>query len=156
MNSQRKIGVFVLMLMISFTVNAEKVYERTNSQGVEEFSDQPGSDAEVIDVKPNVVDVVLPEPVEPRPDSAKPASREQGSVRVVVGEGEEHEGSSSYYDDEERRRDREDRERRVNHEDHENREDREDRERRVSHEDRETHQPRQQHKGAARGAGGHR
>lgn len=126
MNSQRKISAFVLMLMISFTVNAEKIYERTNSQGVEEFSDRPSPDSEVIEVKPNVVEVVQPEPLEPRPDSAKPASREQGSVRVI-SEGAEQEGSSNYYDDEERIRDR------------------------VR---RKTHQPRQQHKGAARGAGG--
>ena len=131
MNSQRKISTFVLMLMISFTVNAEKIYERTNSQGVEEFSDRPSPDSQVIEVKPNVVEVVQPEPLKPRPDTAKPASREQGTVRVV-GEGAEHEGSSNYYDDEGRIRDREHRVRR------------------------ETHQPRQQHKGAARGAGGHR
>jgi hypothetical protein len=134
MNSQRKISAFVLMLMISFTVNAEKIYERTNSQGVEEFSDRPSPDSEVIEVNPNVVDVVQPEPGEPRPDSAKPVSREQGSVRVV-GEGAEHEGSSNYYDDDDRIRDRE---------------------RREHREHRETHQPRQQHKGTARGAGGHR
>jgi hypothetical protein len=116
------------MLMISFTVNAEKIYERTDSQGVAEFSDRPSPDSEVIEVKPNVVEVVQPEPGEPRPDSTNPASREQGTVRVV-GEGAEHEGSSNYYDDDDRIRDRE---------------------------HRETHQPRQQHKGAARGAGGHR
>ncbi|MEH6466365.1 MAG: hypothetical protein V7722_01940 [Porticoccus sp.] len=143
MNSQGKISAFVLMLMISFTVNAEEVYERTNAQGVEEFSDQPGPDAKVIDVKPNVVEVVLPEPVEPLPDSAKPASREQDRVRVV-DEGAEPEGSSNYYDDDERRRDREARERRAR------------REHRETNEPRQSSQPRQQHKGAARGGGGHR
>ena len=132
MNSQRKISAFVLMLMISFTVNAEKVYERTNSQGVEEFSDRPSPDSEVIEVKPNVVEVVQPEPGELRPDSAKPAPREQGSVRIVGEDAEHDEGSSNYYDDEDRIRDREHRVRR------------------------ETHQPRQQHKGVTRGAGGHR
>lgn len=127
MNSQRKTSTFVLMLMISFTVNAEKIYERTNSQGVEEFSDRPSPGSEVIEVKPNVVHVVPPEPLTPRPDTAKPASREQGTVRVV-GEGAEHEGSSNYYDDEGRIRDRE---------------------RRVRREHRESHQSRPQHKGAA-------
>ncbi|MDX2348758.1 MAG: hypothetical protein QNK32_00055 [Porticoccus sp.] len=133
MNSQRIISAFVLMLMISFTSNAEKVYERTNSQGVEEFSDQGSPDAKVIDIKPNVVEVVQPEPGEPRHESAKPASREQGSVRVV-DEGVEDEGNNSnYYDDDVRRR-----------------------ENRVRREHRETHQSRPQHKGAARGGGGHR
>jgi hypothetical protein len=138
MNFQRKISAFVLMLMISFTVNAEKVYERTNSQGVAEFSDQPTPDAKVVDVKPNVVDVVQPERGEPRPDTLKPASRDQ--VRVI-DEGVEHEGNNSnYYDDDVRRR--EDRVRREHLENRDNRQ------------HRETNEPRQQHKGGARGGGG--
>jgi hypothetical protein len=141
MNTQKKISVFVLMLMISLTVNAEKIYERTNSEGVAEFSDQPSADSEVVDVQPNIVEVVQPEPGEPRPDTARPASREQqGSVRVV-GDDPEVEGSSNYYDDDERRLDLEARKRRV---------------RREHRENNDSIQPRQHHKGAARGAGGHR
>lgn len=137
MNFQRKISAFVIILMISFTVNAEEVYERTNSQGVVEFSDRPTPDAEVVDVKPNVVEVVQPEPGEPRPETPKPASREQ--VRVI-DEGVERKGTNSnYYDDDVRRR-----------------EDRVRREHLKNREKRETNVPRKQHKGGARGAGGHR
>ncbi len=109
MNSQRKISAFVLILMISFTVNAEKVYERTNSQGVAEFSDQPTPDAEVVDVNPNVVDVVQPEARAPRPASAEPVVHKQDRVRVVgedAEEGRESYNDGSYYDDEQRRRNR--------------------------------------------------
>ncbi len=61
MNLNYQILSFVVMITVSFTVVAEQVYESVDKEGVVEFSDQPNSDAQVIDVeKPNVADS-LPE-----------------------------------------------------------------------------------------------
>ena len=88
------------MLIVSFNVIAEKIYERTDSQGVTEFSDKPSPDSEVIEVKPNVVDVVPPEPLTPRPS---PVSPERGRV---TGEAVEESSSGSVYHDDDELRER--------------------------------------------------
>ena len=57
MNLNHQILIFAVMITISLTADAEKVYESVDEKGVIEFSDKPSADAQVKDVEtPNVAD----------------------------------------------------------------------------------------------------
>ena len=52
MNLNHQILIFAVVITISFTADAEEVYESVDKKGVVEFSDKPSSGAQEIDVKP--------------------------------------------------------------------------------------------------------
>ncbi len=116
MNLIHQILIFAVMISISFTADAEEVYESVDKEGVVEFSDKPSSDAQEIDVKPNVVDVAPVESVEPSSPAsstgaAKTAADSVQSEAILEREADE------YYDDYEKRREihREQQEEQVEH-----------------------------------------
>ena len=65
MNYRQQIMIFTAIIASSFAAGAQEVYESVDQQGVVEFSDQPGSGAKEIDIRPNVVDVAPVKSVEP-------------------------------------------------------------------------------------------
>jgi len=65
-NLQRLLGLATL-LAFSFTAVAQQVYKRVNEDGTIEFSDTPSSDADKIDVQPNVIET---NPIQPQAHEA--------------------------------------------------------------------------------------
>lgn len=92
MNSHYRIMIFTVMLSVSLTASAEKVYEKTGKEGVPEFSDQPSPGAKKIEVKPNVVEIVPARritpspPVNPAKKKTSPSIDETGPGVIVDGE----------------------------------------------------------------------
>jgi hypothetical protein len=58
-------------LFASVALNAQTIYESTSEDGVKEFSDQPSSEAKVIEVDPNVVDTPETPKFEPSKEPEK-------------------------------------------------------------------------------------
>lgn len=105
MNLNHQILIFTVMITISFTVDAEQVYESVDEKGVIEFSDKPSSaDAQIIDVEePNVADI-LEESVEPSSSASTTTTTTEASpesLEVI------HQGTADNYDDDVRERRRE-------------------------------------------------
>ena len=70
--------IFLTITIFNFTANSEEVYESTTEEGVIQFSDRPSSDAHVIDVEPNVVDVE--EPKSTKSESSTTKHSEQAPI----------------------------------------------------------------------------
>ncbi len=76
------------LLPVAAEVSAEQVYEKVNKDGVIEFSDQPSSGSEQIEVKPNVVDVrsapagSLPVSPATRAYEGRPGSTQEYNVEI--------------------------------------------------------------------------
>ncbi|MGI9227912.1 MAG: DUF4124 domain-containing protein [Gammaproteobacteria bacterium] len=91
---QNQILIFAVMITTSLTVDAEKVYESVDKEGVVEFSDNPSpsSDAQVkVLEKPNVADTL---PAELDKPSSSPSTT---SIDPVIEQPEEiHIGGSNY------------------------------------------------------------
>lgn len=105
MNLNHQILIFTVMITISFTVDAEQVYESVDEKGVIEFSDKPSSaDAQIIDVEePNVADI-LEESDEPSSSASTTTTTTEASpesLEVI------HQGTADNYDDDVRERRRE-------------------------------------------------
>jgi len=105
---QHQILILTVMITISFTVDAEKVYESVDKEGVVEFSDTPNSDAQVKDLeKPNVADS-LPAELDKPSSSASTTSIEEApadseQLEVI------HIGGSNYKKPIEKREERKER-----------------------------------------------
>lgn len=105
MNLNHQILILAVMITVSFTADAEQVYESVDEKGVIEFSDKPSSaDAQVIEVEePNVADI-LEESVEPSSSASTTTTTTEASpepLEVI------HQGTADNYDDDdvrERRR----------------------------------------------------
>jgi hypothetical protein len=87
MHTRNLILSLSLILACSFSAAAEEVYKRVGPDGMIEFSDRPSSDADKIEVNPNVVQT---NPVKPRtPSSSSPSRSESSERQVRAKEGEE-------------------------------------------------------------------
>ena len=87
MKKQILLLALVLMLACSLTAAASDIYKSVDADGVVEFSDRPSSDAEKIEVQPNVIQtapVNMPEPVVSSGDnsSAQSPATEQSNVDI--------------------------------------------------------------------------
>ncbi len=71
MNIVRIVILISTTLFASAALNAQTIYESTSEDGVKEFSDQPSSDAKVIEVDPNVVDTPETPKFEPSKEPEK-------------------------------------------------------------------------------------
>lgn len=69
------IGAVLIVLLIP-AATAQRVYQSTNEDGVVEFSDQPGSGANEVNVNPNVIETTPAPEVETykRPEKKQPAT----------------------------------------------------------------------------------
>jgi len=107
MNYRQQIMIFTAIIASSFAAGAQEVYESVDQQGVVEFSDQPGSGAKEIDIRPNVVDVAPVKSGEPSSSASAtgaavaPAGSVQPEVpREGVAEEYPQEGvADEYYGD---------------------------------------------------------
>ena len=102
---QHQILIFALVITVSFTVDAEKVYESVDKEGVVEFSDTPNSDAQEKNLeKPNDAD---PLPAELDKPSLPPSTT---SIDPVIEQPEViHIGGSNYEKPIEKRKKRKER-----------------------------------------------
>lgn len=77
MKNLQRLLAFATLLAFGFTAVAQQVYKRVNEDGTIEFSDTPSSDADKIDVKPNVVET---NPIQPQVHEASAKEPEPAPV----------------------------------------------------------------------------
>ena len=87
MKKQILLLALVLMLACSLTAAASDIYKSVDADGVVVFSDRPSSDAEKIEVQPNVIQtapVNMPEPVVSSDgnNSTQSPARQQSNVDI--------------------------------------------------------------------------
>ncbi len=96
MNDHKPLVIFFASLFISMNIAAadEEIYEAVDKDGKVEFSDKPTAGAQVIEVKPNVVQIEGVDTDEPSSQVAKPktagtttSTMEQETIRQgVIGD----------------------------------------------------------------------
>lgn len=90
MKYKHHIMTLAAMITTSFTAGAQEVYKNVDQQGVVEFSDQPGSGAKAVEVRPNVVDVAPVKRIEPSPPGSTSGAEKApaiGAQPEVIQEG---------------------------------------------------------------------